>query len=298
MGVGINARADLLFNTFDDLNIPVFVVDEDRTVVGSNLTACSVFQYTPGDMIGREIGQIVSLDDDAKGEAGGPQVSVRLESTCTRKNGETFVARVSLIPQNDGRRLVVVQDISDQKRLRQRATQRTKELSIFNTFAAVLTGLKETEKIMQETVDMLISMMEADAGWIYLADDETGELHLKARSGLDEGFVADIKRLRPGECFNGKVFASGRPLLVKKAFDDPRVQHQGSRLNSMAGVPISSRGDNLGVLGIGSRKVGYFSAMDIQLLSTIGSQLGVAIENTKLIGQLREKMKQIELISE
>lgn len=310
MSVGTNAKAEFIFDTFDCLNIPVFAVDDRMIIVSSNLAACSVFQYSLDDMTGRDIDELFSLDcaetspgSRSKktpfcfGKPGGD--SAAFEVVCRKKNSDTFVALISLIPrQTGGVNLIVVRDISDQRKLRQRATQRTKELSIFNTFASILTRHEEADLIMQETIEMLRSTMEADAGWIYLVDDETGELSMAVQRGLTPEFENEIRRLKPGECFTGKVLAAGRPLLVKKASDDPRVSHRDRRTQSMAGVPISSRGVILGVLGVASEETSYFTAMDIQLLTTIGSQLGVAIENTKLIGQLQEKMKQIELISE
>ncbi len=303
-------KTDLIFDTFDCLNIPVFAVDERMVIISSNQAACSVFQYSSGDMSGRDIDELFSLNGDGTGtdfrssEGAGcvcttGEHGVSFEAVCRKKNSDTFIAQVSLIPlRTGGIRLAVVRDISDQKRLRQRASQRTKELSIFNTFASILTSRGGADSIMRETIEMLLSMMEADAGWIYLVDDVTGDLSLRVQRGFKQEFAEDIRRLKPGECFNGKVLTSGRPLLVKKASDDPRVSHRAPHIQSMAGVPISSRGTIMGVLGIASGQISYFTAMDIQLLSTIGSQLGVAIENTKLIGQLREKMKQIELISE
>ncbi len=304
MGVVSNLKADLVFDTFDFLNIPVFAIDEKMEIISSNLAACSAFQYSQGDMTGLNTDRLFSpngggaVPDSARCAAGKGESGILFEAVCRKKNSDTFTAQISLIPLEAGVRLAVVRDISDQKRLRQRASQRTKELSIFNTFASILTGRGDADSIMRETIEMLLSMMEADAGWIYLVDDCTGDLSLRVQRGFTHEFEDVIKRLRPGECFNGKVLTSGRPLLVKKAPDDPRVSHRAPEIQSMAGVPISSRGAVMGVLGIASRKVSYFTAMDIQLLSSIGSQLGVAIENTKLIGQLQEKMKQIELISE
>jgi two-component system NtrC family sensor kinase len=310
MGVGANVKTDLIFDTFDCLNIPVFTVDEQMVIISSNQAASGSFQYSQGDMVGSDFDKLFSLNGNGTGpdfRSGKGTVCVgktgengiSFEAVCRKKNSDTFMAQVSLIPlQTGGIRLAVVRDISDQKRLRQRASQRTKELSIFNTFASILASRGDADSIMRETIEMLLSMMEADAGWIYLMDDTAGDLSLRVQRGFTQEFAEDIRRLKPGECFNGKVLTSGRPLLVKKASDDPRVSHRAPHIQSMAGVPISSRGAIMGVLGIASREISYFTAMDIQLLSTIGSQLGVAIENTKLIGQLQEKVKQIELISE
>ncbi len=145
---------------------------------------------------------------------------------------------------------------------------------------------------------MLLYLMEAERGWIYLVDDASGDLYLAAHRGFRAGLLSDVARLRPGECFGGKVFSSGRPLIVKKSSEDPRVKHKDPEVESMAGVPIVSKGTPLGVLGLGSRRQSYFTSLDTQLLMTVASELGVAIENAKLIGQLREKMREIGLISE
>ena len=307
MGILVNHAADFTLETLDRVNTPALVVDESLKIVLSNRSVENVFHYKAGDLAGRHLSELLAGSGqgetspllvpayvDRQGEEGVPQ-----ESTARKKNGESFAARIVFVPYpKNGGHLVIIEDLSDRKRLQQKASQRTKELSIFNTFASILTSHKDTAAIMQETVEMLLPLLDADAGWIYLLDDETGDLYLKVHRGLGEKALKTVRRLRPGECFNGKVFSSGRPLLVKKASDDPRVVHRYEGTESMTGVPISSKGVTLGVLGVASRRISYFTAMDIQLLSTIGSQLGVAIENLKLIGQLREKMKQIELINE
>jgi len=302
-----------MLTTFDHLKMPAFLVDSDYRILSSNQSAEGIFQYAAEEAAGRDIAEFVSLHKNAAGELPGwrhkgSAHSLRsafrkqgdlLESTCRKKNGEIFTARVSFIDHQPGEQsLVVIQDISDQKRLQQRASQRTKELSVFSTFANLLTSQKNTATIFRETVDMLLPLMEADAGWIYLLDDEKGELRLEAQRGLPEAYAEKTRRLKPGECFQGKVFAAGRPLLVKRASDDPRVTYKNEEMASIAGVPIVSLGTTLGVFGVSSRRTSYFTAMDIQLLSTLGSQLGVAIENTRLIGQLQDKMRQIELINE
>jgi two-component system NtrC family sensor kinase len=311
MAVSIRQKSDPVLDTFDCLGIPVFVVNKELEIVSSNLAACRVFQYPGGGLTGRAIDELVSIGNRTfrgteyygQHPPGTPVTrdsdGISGEAVCRRQDGRFFTARVSFVPQHTrDYRLVVIQDISDQKKLQQRAFQRTKELSVFTTFASVLTSHRDMTAIIRETLAALLSQMEADAAWLYLYDEEKAELLLKAQKGLSKDLLGAVSRLKPGEGFNGKVLAARRPLLVKDASADPRVTHRDEGMKSMAGVPISSRGNVLGVLGVSSGKNSFFTAMDIQLLSTIGSQLGVAIENTKLIGQLREKMKQIELTGE
>jgi two-component system NtrC family sensor kinase len=311
MNLTMKQKSDPVLDTLDCLNMPAFTVDVDHAVVSSNLTACALFQYTADDLAGRSIEELVSIGSRTfpgteyygHHSLGSPADrhpdETSSEAVCRKKNGEFFTARVSFIPHRLRKyRLVVIQDISDQKKLQQRASQRTKELSVFNTFASVLTSHTDTDAIIEATLDALISEMEADAGWLYFYDEGGSELFLKAHRGLSGSFIGAVSRVQPGEGFNGKILAARRPLIVKDAPSDPRVTHRDAGMQSMAGVPVSCRGNTLGVLGVASRKGSFFSAMDTQLLSTIGSQLGVAIENTKLIAQLQDNVKQIELISE
>ncbi len=302
----------LLLDTFDSIAVPVFLTDNKGSIVSCNITACSILKYSSDDLAGHSIHDFVTLTKSIESslrDRPSPERSAQTfagyadaehyESSCRRKDGTAFIAQVSIIPfSDDNQKLVVIQNISDQKKLQQKASQRTKELAIFNTFAKILTAHIDTDRIMQETVDALADIMDADKSWIYLSGGKKGELYLEAHHGFSDDDITYGRKLKPGESFDGKVITSGRPLLVENAPEDPRVSHRDKAIRSIAGVPIASKGVIMGVLGIASRSASFFTAMDIQLLTTIGSQLGVAIENSRLIEQLQEKMSQIELISE
>jgi two-component system, NtrC family, sensor kinase len=312
----INSTNSLLLDIFDSLEIPVFLIDRIDNVLSCNNAVNTVLHYCTDDVTGRNIHDFITISKRISSPIylgisparpatilAGQKDAVHYESTCRRKDSSTFLAKVSIIPlqrdeHKDDLKLTVIQNISDRNKLQQKASQRTKELSIFNTFAKILTTRLPTDRLIQETVDMLASIMEADQAWIYLIDERTGELYPKARYGIIEDTDEYKERRNSGESLNKKVIASGRPLLVENAPEDPRVLHIDNEIKSIAGVPISSKGIVMGVLGVGSRNASYFTAMDIQLLNTVGSQIGVAIENSRLIEQLQDKMGQIELINE
>jgi len=310
--VGKDAAAT--HKTFDFLNIPVFLIDDSFTIVSCNESAAEVFLYTNDEMIGMALNTVVlpdrknilkmsSLHRSMPYDLSSAYPEARFLSSCIKQNGDFFDARVSIIPsQENGSslRLVVVQDISEQRKLQRKAFQRTKELSIFKTFADILARHEEIGAIMQETVDMLLGIMEIEQGWIYLLDADADLLHLHVEQSQIRG-ACSAKELKQGECLFGRVFASGMPLLVEKASQDPRVtslQTGPDGIESAVAIPIRSKGMLLGVLGLASRKPSFFTSMDTQLLVPIGNMLGVAIENIRLIEQLHWNMKQIELINE
>ena len=77
---------------------------------------------------------------------------------------------------------------------------------------------------MQDTIDMLLSLMDAYEGWIYLVDEDGGDLFVAPKKDTDLGSMSDYKSSKAGECMNCKAFVSGRPLLVKRASEDERMK--------------------------------------------------------------------------
>ena len=175
----------LLLDTFASIDIPVLLADDQDKIVSLNYTVGQGLQYCPSDLTGHSLRDVINITaniDNVRPVAPLPDLpaipltghrdTTHYEASCRRKDGSLFLARVSVIPfPQDCLKLVVIQNISDRKKLQQKASQRTKELSIFNTFAKILTRHIPTDKVLQETVDMLASIMEAQQAWIYLIDE-------------------------------------------------------------------------------------------------------------------------------
>ena len=300
--------------TLEFLNIPAFLIDKTFRIISCNESACSFFLYQGDELTGKTLDYVVlpdrrnlltlsPLQQRVSGDVGRVYPDGRFFSSCIKKNGDTLEAKVSIIPCQEPEsllKLVVVQDMSEQRKLQKKAFQRTKELSIFKAFSDILARHEDIGAIMQKTIEMLLNIMEVEQGWIYLLDPDADTLRLRVEKSRITGPVVP-KELKEGECLCGKVFASGMPLLVEKASQDPRVtgMHTGGEgIESAVAIPIRSKGMFLGVLGLASRTEAFFSSMDTQLLVPVCNMLGVVIENIRLIEQLHQKMKQIELINE
>jgi len=308
MKTSVDIMSLTVLNALDAMRLPAFIADDEGIISSGNGSFSDTFQFRTAEIAGLHMRTIVSPDTGLsrkgcipieEGLRSGQQYDHGgTEVLCRKKNGDVFTAHATCLLCDDGRKIIALKDISYRKKLIERASQRTKELSIFNAFAAILNSHKEKNALFRETLGMLIGHMNANRGWIYLKDEEAGDLYPAMLSGFprDEADVA--QRLLPGESLSGKVFSSGRALLVKDASIDPRVKFKHLGFGSMIAVPIVSMGRILGVIGIASQQRDFFTSMDIQLLSTIGSQLGVAIENMGLISTLHEKMRIIELTNE
>jgi len=103
--------------------------------------------------------------------------------------------------------------------------------------------------------------------------------------------VTEIDNLKVGEGFSGQVAQTGEPLVVQDLSTDARLTRsvvKESGFHSLAIAPLVSRGQLLGTLFVITHGHREFSQQDIELLMSIGGQIGVAVENTHLYEQAQQ----------
>ncbi|MGD8243956.1 MAG: GAF domain-containing protein [Anaerolineae bacterium] len=187
------------------------------------------------------------------------------------------------------------------RELEREVASRTKELARLNAIAAVVSRSLDRDEMLADALDETLEVMGIEAGGIYLLDDEADVLSLVVQRGFSPEFVADIDRLRVGEGFSGRVVETGEPLVVRDVSQDPRltrmmVQEKG--LRSLAVVPLSAKGKVLGTLFVITRGYRAFSGREVELLVSIGQQIGVAVENAGLYEDTRRRLAQLTALQE
>jgi nitrate/nitrite-specific signal transduction histidine kinase len=175
--------------------------------------------------------------------------------------------------------------------LEQRVADRTKELAALNAIATVVSRSLDLQEVLGNALDKTLEVTGLKAGGIYLLQEDAGVLTIAAHKGLSPGFVAEIDDLAVGEGFSGRVVQTGEPLVVRDLSTDPRLTRSAVRegkIHSAAIFPLISPGKVLGSLFLITRDYHEFSPQDIDLLSSIGRQVGVAVENAQLYEQAQE----------
>jgi signal transduction histidine kinase/FixJ family two-component response regulator len=184
-----------------------------------------------------------------------------------------------------------------QKRNEDELRQRNKELVARNVIATTISQSPDLDHILNATLDRVLEVIDIDAGWIQLLDEDAGLLSLVAHRGFSPEMAEETETIKLGEGLTGKVAQSAAPIVLDKAADDPRLSAEAvrrERLHAFASVPVKSKDKVLGVMGVFSRGPRRTSPQEVQLLTAIGHQVGVAIENTRL----RRETSGIELLHE
>ena len=116
----------------------------------------------------------------------------------------------------------------------------------------------------------------------------------------DPNFQFKPNGLKVGsEGLTGWVASTGKPALVSDVTRDPHyVWMEGSVTQSELIVPINVKGKTIGVLDLQSQHKDNFDPSDQELMQTIASQAGIAIENARLFSVSQRRAEQFKVLTE
>jgi signal transduction histidine kinase len=128
--------------------------------------------------------------------------------------------------------------------------------------------------------------MDAEAGSIFLLDEEHGELYFDIALGEKEESIQGV-RLKMGEGIAGWVAEHGTPLLVPDVTKDQRfctLVDEKSRFvtRNLLCVPLTVKGKVIGALEAINKRNGIFSRRDQAFLGALAHQVAIALENARL----------------
>lgn len=179
--------------------------------------------------------------------------------------------------------------------LRKERLRRT-QLAALNQTSAILSRTLDLKQVLDGAVENTRRVMQVNATMVFLLDEATGDLTLCAYQGLSSGFAQGVDRLKLGEGLNGMVAQNGNPLFIEDTAKDPRLTRAAvtkEGIRSQLIVPLKSKGKVMGTLCVATLSHRRFRQDEVELLSAIGSQIGVAVENAHLYEKERETAQQL-----
>ncbi len=177
--------------------------------------------------------------------------------------------------------------------------KQVRSLSALNQVMRTASQSLVVDDVLNNALEAVVQVMEADAAWIYLLREGETRLQLRAQLGLSANFAQTMSKVELGTGPNGRVAQTGETLLIAETnraeaaeagsgegWGVPGVAKEG--LRSLAIVPLKAKEATVGVLGAATRRSCCLSAAEVELLSAIGSQVGIALENARLYQRSRQ----------
>ncbi len=184
-------------------------------------------------------------------------------------------------------------------RLLRQAQQRVVELSTVNDLSQAITGKLDIRTICEAVSKYIQQIYAVDVIYVALYDAETQVI--ATPYFMTRGQVIDVPSMALGQGLTSVVISTVRPLLINENFSE-RVIELGGLLvggneypKSWLGVPIMMRNQVMGVLSLQSlTQENLFTEADVSLVSAVGANMGVAIQNSRSY----EAAQQAQLLAE
>lgn len=180
-----------------------------------------------------------------------------------------------------------------------------KELAILARITNSIAYSLDLEKVLKEIIDIVYSQTRADSIFIYVYDEPSRRLILKASQNPHPRLLGKIT-LHLGEGITGWVAQHKKTVEIKKnASEDFRFKFfhniPEDRYEAFLSLPITFRTKLIGVVNIQYKKPKKHRDDQIALLSIIAKQVGGALENARLVEEsqaLKEALEARKLIDQ
>ena len=182
-------------------------------------------------------------------------------------------------------------DVSERKAAEQQLERSHAELSALHDTALQLIDELDAQKLLARIAARAGELVGTDATYVYLRDGE--ELRVAVGTGAFAGNVG--QRLGKGEGLAGQVWERGEPVTVGdyQTWEGRHRRFEGSPFHGVVGVPLRSRTDFVGVLGVAFLEEGRtFTEPELALLSRFAHLASLALESARLYSSAQEELQE------
>ena len=172
------------------------------------------------------------------------------------------------------------------------ALDKYREITLLYTIAEAIGACLEVDQIARLVLETSHKMIKAEQSSVMLLHPQTRRLTIHAASGVEQALKVP---LREGVGIAGCVVQTGRPEIVNDPQADPRFVHHTGTIRTLLCVPLKTNEKTLGAINVSNKLSGeMFTAGDEKLLLTLASQAAIAIDNARLVTELKEKNSALE----
>jgi nitrate/nitrite-specific signal transduction histidine kinase len=181
--------------------------------------------------------------------------------------------------------------------LEKKVADRTRELAIINAILSVASRSLDIQEILADALNILVEQMGFETGAAFKLESDQVTPTLVSQRGIEPTTARDIVMIDPIKKEVNPVDHPSRVTTFEiRDIPDEKLGNEliQSNCQLLVYVPLSTKGRDLGFFLLGKREANPLSPEELTLLSSIGQQIGVAVE----IAQLYERAEQTAITAE
>ncbi len=161
-------------------------------------------------------------------------------------------------------------------------------LKLFRDVCKKINSSLDFSEVLKSITENTVKMLDVKACTIFLLDKKQKILKASTSYGLSKDYIGkgtiDAEKSMAA-CLNGES------VLVEDATSDPRIQYPEKAKNegvaSILSVPMSVKGQIIGVIRIYTSKPKKFSDIENEFISGLAEIGGIGIENARMYNHLK-----------
>ena len=170
--------------------------------------------------------------------------------------------------------------------LEKKVADRTRELALMNSILSVANRSLDLQEILEDALDITVEQLGFDAGAAYEIDLDSSLPLLVTQWGFESAVALDLASRYAATSKEDAAEVPSTVTIHEIEATPDQVEQSGIRL--LVSVPLSTKGRTQGLFLLGKHEPDGLSSEELSLLSSIGQQIGVAIENAHLYEQAEE----------
>jgi sigma-B regulation protein RsbU (phosphoserine phosphatase) len=178
-------------------------------------------------------------------------------------------------------------------RLYARVSRQAQTLEVLNEIAVELASILDLNPLLEKVGQLLRRLIDYQMFAVMLLD-EKGDT-LITRYAWRFGYAhAPTRRIPISSGLVGAAVREWRVLNVPDVSKDPRYVPMNPETRSELVVPLFYKGRIIGVLDLEHTRTAFFNDEHERMLSTLASQIAIAIENARLYQAVKRQERQLE----